>query len=94
MTKMPTLSCWVVIALVVRQGEVVEVRPGARGVPVVIAKGWPEVIDFVAARDVHPFVGRDVLLVILADVGVDGVSAPVGIVVIDHGDNGTRGSRF
>lgn len=75
-----------VVALVAGQREVIEVRLGVGGEPVVIAEAGKEAIGH-RARAVASFISADELVVELADVAVDGGRRADGIVVIAEGED-------
>ena len=76
----------VVIALVARQGEVIEVRLRVGRDPIMVAQGREELVEggplAVAAQ-----VGVNEVVVILADVGVYGRGIAVGVIVIANCDD-------
>src|SRR5206468_2916581 len=84
-----------VVPLVAGQGEVVQVGRGQRGraaarLPVVVAERRVETVDGRAGA-VLAFVVADVVVVILADVGVDRRGLAGLVVVVADGDDRVRG---
>ena len=76
----------VVIAFIPGQGEIIQVRLDMAWIPVVVAQGREEAI-FSGTGAIGAFVGMDICLVLLTDVGVDGAGFAVWVVVIADGDD-------
>ncbi len=73
----------IVIAFVAGQGEVVEIGLCVRGEPVMVARCGEELV-FRCAGAVASSVGKDEIVVELADVGVNRAGSAARIVVVAH----------
>ena len=79
----------VIVALVAGQGEIILGWLRAGGFPVVVAQAWKETVYF-RAGTVAARIRINIVVEILADIGVDGVRRTGGIVVVAHSDDDVR----
>ena len=79
----------IVIALIVRQGKIIEIRAmttaatATNGVPIMIAQGGPKAIAL-RTRPKVATIRINKLLIKLTDIQVDGRRRPIRIVIIAH----------
>ena len=79
----------IIVALVTRQAEIIQVGFGSGCIPVMVAKGREEAV-FGCSRTVRAGIRENEIMVILADMGIDRISCAGWVIVIADRDEDVR----
>ena len=76
----------IVVALISRKGEVIQIRQSAWGIPVVVSQGWKKTV-VVSARPIAATVRPDIGMVKLPYISIDGGRCPIRIIIVTGRDD-------